>query len=127
MSHDVAEPSFGSDHVASGNPDMVPLLTHYKEMWETSAAPFYTAVFESTGLDVRVRELIAIALLSMKGWEAGLQFHARAALDAGVDPDDIRGAILATIGIDGVATASRGILWFESYLRTWTESNGQDR
>jgi AhpD family alkylhydroperoxidase len=120
MSDDSTEPSFGAEHVASGNPDMADLLTRYQEMWETSAAPFYTAVFESTGLDVRVRELIAIALLAMKGWEAGLQFHARAALEAGVDPDEIRGAILTTIGIDGVATASRGLKWFESYLKTWT-------
>jgi AhpD family alkylhydroperoxidase len=120
MSDDPGEPSFGVDYVASGNPDMAELLTRYGEMWETAAAPFYAAVFESTGLDVRVRELIAIALLSMKGWEAGLQFHARAALEAGVDPDEIRGAILTTIGIDGVATASRGLKWFESYYKTWT-------
>jgi AhpD family alkylhydroperoxidase len=123
MSDEASEPSFGSDYVASGNPDMIHLLARYREMWEKSAAPFYSAVFESTGLDVRVRELIAIALLAMKGWEAGLQFHARAALEAGVDPDEIRGAILTTIGIDGVATASRGLMWFESYLKTWTASN----
>jgi AhpD family alkylhydroperoxidase len=120
MSGDASEPTFGPEYVASGNPDMAELLTRYRDMWESSAAPFYAAVFESTGLDVRVRELITVALLAMKGWEAGLQFHARAALEAGVDPDEIRGAILTTIGIDGVATASRGLLWFESYLRTWT-------
>lgn len=106
---------------ASGNPDMIPLLTHFTEMWAESARPFLASMYENAGLDVRVRELILIALLAMKGWEAGVQYHARYALDAGVDPSDIRGAILLTLPVNGVASASRGLLWVESCLQSPAE------
>lgn len=108
---------FSTDEVAAGNPDMGPLLDHYSKLWEHEAAPFFEAVFEATGLDFRVRELILIALVSMRGWEAGVRFHAKKALDAGVEPDDLRGAILATVGVGGVASAAQGIKWFDDYLK----------
>lgn len=95
---------------------MGPLLSHYSSMWENKAAPFFEGLFEATGLDFRVRELIMIALVSMRGWEAGVQFHAKKALDAGVEPNDLRGAILATVGVGGVASAAQGIKWFDNYL-----------
>jgi AhpD family alkylhydroperoxidase len=108
---------FSTDEVGAGNPDMGPLLSHYPEFWEEEAAPFFEGLFAATGLDFRVRELILIALVSMRGWEAGVRFHAKKALDAGIDPDELRGAALATVGVGGVASAAQGIKWIDSYLQ----------
>ena len=116
MAENQSSELFEVNHIRSGNPDMESLLTHFKNMWEETAVPFWGAMAEAAGLDLRVRELILIALLSMKGWELGVQFHAQNALDAGVDVADIRGAILLTLGVDGTGTAARGLLWLDSYL-----------
>jgi alkylhydroperoxidase/carboxymuconolactone decarboxylase family protein YurZ len=108
---------------ASKNPDMVALVSRFTEMWADKASPFIASMMENAGLDVRVRELLIIALLTMKGWEEGVRFHVGSALDAGVEPADIRGAILLTLTVDGIATASRGMRWFESCLESRDDQN----
>ena len=108
---------FSAEEVGGGNPDMGPLLTHYPKFWEEEAGPFFEAVFAATGLGFRERELILIALVSARGWEAGVRFHAKKSLDAGMTPDELRGAVLATIGVGGVASAAQGIKWIDSYLQ----------
>lgn len=114
---------FSPEEVGRGNPDMGPLLTHYPKFWEDDAGPFFEALFTATGLGFRERELILIALVTMRGWEAGVRFHAKKSLDAGITPDELRGAVLATIGIGGVAAAAQGIKWIDSYLQDREAAN----
>ena len=111
-------PSFLSDAVRTRNPDMAALLTLMGNKYDTTAVPFWDALFETAGFDLATRELIMIATVVMKGWEAGLQFHVSISLnEAGLTPDQIRGAILCTLPVGGVATTAQGLTWFEAYMR----------
>jgi alkylhydroperoxidase/carboxymuconolactone decarboxylase family protein YurZ len=107
---------FNREDVIERNPDFESLYAFCGDMWDRAGAPFLDALFEATGLDFATRELILVALLAFKGYEPGMLFHARAALESGVSEDQIRGAILATLPIGGVSTAARGLSWFDAFV-----------
>jgi alkylhydroperoxidase/carboxymuconolactone decarboxylase family protein YurZ len=112
----VSPSMFDRENVTQLNPDMKSLYAFCGDMWDASGAPFLEALFEATGLDFTTRELILIAALAIKGYEPGMIFHAQVALNSGVPPEKIRGAILATLPIGGVATAARGLSWFDAHV-----------
>jgi alkylhydroperoxidase/carboxymuconolactone decarboxylase family protein YurZ len=107
-----------SDEVRQRNPNMIALLNFFGDTYNTTAVPFWEALFERAGFDFATRELIMMAAVAMRGWRAGLEFHAGLSLDvAGLTPDQIRGAILCTLPVGGLATAAQGLTWFEEYLQ----------
>jgi alkylhydroperoxidase/carboxymuconolactone decarboxylase family protein YurZ len=109
---------FLSDEVRQRNPDMAALLALFGDKYNTTAVPLWDTVFEMAGFDLATRELIMIATVVMKGWRCGLDFHAGLSLDAaGLTPDQIRGAILCTLPVAGVATVAQGLTWFEEYMK----------
>jgi alkylhydroperoxidase/carboxymuconolactone decarboxylase family protein YurZ len=115
---ETAETLFLSDEVRQRNPDMAALLALFGDKYNTTAVPFWDTVFEMAGFDLPTRELIMIATVVMRGWRSGLDFHASLSLDAaGLTPDQIRGAILCTLPVGGVATAAQGLTWFEDYMK----------
>ena len=64
-------------------------------------------MMESAGLDVRVRDLLLIALPHHEGVGGGDGFHVRFALDAGVEPDDT-GSRSPGLGLPSSAWATSG-------------------
>ena len=109
---------FLSDEVRQRNPEMAALIALFGDKYNTTAVPFWDTLFEKAGLDFATRELIMMATVAMRGWRAGLEFHAGLSLDvAGLTPDQIRGAILCTLPAGGLAAAAQGLTWFEEYLQ----------
>ncbi len=50
----------------------------------------YGAVYARPGLDLRVRELVAVALLTVSGHEPQLKYHVRGALNVGASVEEVR-------------------------------------
>jgi AhpD family alkylhydroperoxidase len=93
-----------------------PMLDHLGDYWNERIAPFFAELYAVSGLERKTVELIATALLALRGWETGVRAHARLALDAGATPEEIRGAILVTLGIGGITAAASGLAWAEPVL-----------
>ena len=93
-----------------------PMLDHLGDYWNERVAPFFAEVYAVSGLERKTVELIATALLALRGWETGVRAHARLALDAGATADEIRGAILVTLGIGVITAVASGLAWAEPVL-----------
>ena len=93
-----------------------PLFAHYGDWWNERVSPFFAELYAVTGLERKTVELVATALLALRGWETGVRAHTRLALEAGATPDEIRGAILVTLGIGGITAAASGLAWAEPVL-----------
>jgi AhpD family alkylhydroperoxidase len=93
-----------------------PILAYGDGYWNDRIAPFFAELYAVSGLEPKTVELIATALLALHGWETGVRAHARLALESGASADEIRGAILITLGIGGIATAANGLAWVEPVL-----------
>jgi AhpD family alkylhydroperoxidase len=115
---DPREYDFGADETARELPEMVPLLTHYRDFWEEKTAPYFAELYTTSGLDRTTVELIMVALMALRSWETGVRAHTRLALDAGCSAEEIRGAILITLGVGGINTAARGIAWAEPVIES---------
>lgn len=98
------------------DPVLSPLIDHYGDFWNKRIAPFFAELYATTGLDPKTVELIATALLALRGWETGVRAHAALALRSGATPDEVRGAILVTLGIGGITAAASGLAWAEPIL-----------
>jgi AhpD family alkylhydroperoxidase len=96
--------------------ELAAILEHYPDFWNERIAPFFAELYATTGLDPKTVELIATALLALRGWETGVRAHSTLALRSGATPDEVRGAILVTLGIGGVTAAARGLAWAEPVL-----------
>lgn len=90
------------------------LPAHYKAL--TRRYPDYFQALAHLGetvrdcgpLDSRTCDLIQLAAAAARGSEGSVHSHARRALDAGADPEEIRHALLcvtSTIGFPAVAAA----------------------
>jgi AhpD family alkylhydroperoxidase len=97
-------------------PQLQAILEHYPEFWSERIAPFFAELYATTGLEPKTVELIVTALLAFKGWETGVKAHTTLALMSGATPDEIRGAILVTMALGGVASAASGLAWAEPVL-----------
>jgi 4-carboxymuconolactone decarboxylase len=100
-------------------PQLKALLDHYGEFWETTAGPFFDSLYATGGLEKKTQELVVVALLTLRGWETGVRTHVRLALAAGATPNEIRGAILITLGVGGVTAAASGLAFAEPILVDW--------
>lgn len=97
-------------------PDLKPIMTHYKEFWERDVAPFFAKLYKTGGLDEKTTELIVTSLLALRGWETGVRTHAWQALEAGATPQEVRGAILISMSVGSINTAARGLAWAEPVI-----------
>ena len=105
-------------------PQLETITTHYADFWEKWLTPFFVNLYGSSGLDKKTVELIVTALLALRGWETGVRTHAALALEAGATPEEIRGAILITMGVGGVTSAASGMAWAEPILQAHASANG---
>jgi AhpD family alkylhydroperoxidase len=117
--HDTANPPADDRHPADRVLD--PMLDNYGTFWNERIAPFFAELYAVTGLEPKTVELIATALLALRGWETGVRAHTRLALDSGATPEEIRGAILVTLGVGGITSAASGLAWAEAIFE---EMNG---
>jgi AhpD family alkylhydroperoxidase len=108
-------------------PQLKALFDHYGAFWESTAAPFFDSLYSTAGLDKKTQELVVVALLTLRGWETGVRTHVRLALDAGATAQEIRGAILITLGVGGVTAAASGLAFAEPILVEWTKEAGTPR
>jgi AhpD family alkylhydroperoxidase len=97
-------------------PELAAILEHYEEFWNERIAPFFAELYATSGLEPKTVELIATALLALRGWETGVRAHTSLALRSGATPAEVRGAILVTLGVGGVTSAARGLAWAEPVL-----------
>jgi AhpD family alkylhydroperoxidase len=102
-----------------------PILNHPGGYWNERIAPFFAELYAVTGLEAKTVELIATALLALRGWETGVRAHARLALDSGASPEEIRGAILITLGIGGITAAANGLGWVEPILAAHKQGDAE--
>lgn len=103
-------------------PQLETIMTHYKDFWEQWLTPFFVNLYGSSGLDKKTVELIVTALLALRGWETGVRTHAAYALEAGATPEEVRGAILCTMGVGGVTSAASGMAWAEPIIQEYASS-----
>jgi AhpD family alkylhydroperoxidase len=101
---------------AEPEPQLAAILEHYTDFWNERMAPFFAELYATTGLEPKIVELISTALMALRGWETGVRAHTSLALGAGATPDEIRGAVMITVGIGGVTAAARGLAWAEPLL-----------
>ena len=80
----------------------------------------YGDIYLRPGLSLRDRELAAVATLVALGRSSQLPQHLRAALKAGVTPDELREVILQTAAIAGFPPAMNAISTLKTIL-------GEDR
>ncbi len=105
-------------------PQLEAMIRHFGPFWNEQIAPFFAEVYAETGLDRKTVELIGCALLAARGWDTGVRAHAALALEAGATPNEVRGAILMTIGVGGITAAATGLAWAESVLSEAEDSTG---
>src|SRR4051812_14833791 len=99
-----------------GEPELQALIRNYPELWHERILPFYREVYDASGLDERTLELILVAILALRGWRTGMRVHAKQALDAGATPDEVRGAVLAVLGVGGIHRVAVGMDVVEEVL-----------
>jgi AhpD family alkylhydroperoxidase len=106
------------DEVGEVEPEaqLAAILEHYPDFWNERIAPFFAELYATSGLEAKTVELIATALLALRGWETGVRAHATLALKSGATPDEVRGAILVTLGVGGITAAASGLAWAEPVL-----------
>lgn len=97
-------------------PELAAILGRYPEFWNERIAPFFAELYATTGLEPKTVELISAALMALRGWETGVRAHTTLALNAGATPEEVRGAILITLGTGGITAAARGLAWAEPLL-----------
>jgi 4-carboxymuconolactone decarboxylase len=97
-------------------PELAAIQGHYPDLWNERIAPFFAELYATTGLEPKTVELISAALMALRGWETGVRAHTTLALNAGATPEEVRGAILITLGTGGVTAAARGLAWAEPLL-----------
>jgi 4-carboxymuconolactone decarboxylase len=105
-----------------GEPELDGLIQRYPELWHERILPFYREVYEASGLDERTLELILVAVLALRGWQTGIRVHAKQALDAGATPDEVRGAVLAVLGVGGIHRVAVGMDVLEAVLKHGDDS-----
>ena len=76
----------------------------------------YGDIYTRPGLSVRDREFAAVVSLVSLGRSSQLPQHLRAALDAGVTPDELREAILETATIAGFPPAMNAFSTLKNIL-----------
>ena len=76
----------------------------------------YGDIYLRTGLSLRDRELAAVATLVALGRSSQIPQHLRAALKAGVTPDELREVILQTAAIAGFPPAMNAISTLKTIL-----------
>jgi 4-carboxymuconolactone decarboxylase len=76
----------------------------------------YGDIYLRPGLSVRDRELAAVATLVALGRSSQIPQHLRAALKAGVTPDELREVILQTAAIAGFPPAMNAISTLKTIL-----------
>jgi len=76
----------------------------------------YGDIYLRPGLSLRDRELAAVATLVALGRSSQLPQHLRAALKAGVTPDELREVILQTAAIAGFPPAMNAISTLKTIL-----------
>ncbi len=74
----------------------------------------YENVFARPGLDLKTRELLAIALLMSIGSETELKTHMHGALNCGADPQEIKETILQAAMYLGFPKAVAAMKVFQS-------------
>src|SRR4051812_43857490 len=67
-------------------PELAAILEHYEEFWNERIAPFFAELYATSGLEPKTVELIATALLALRGWETGVRAHTSLALRSGATP-----------------------------------------
>jgi alkylhydroperoxidase/carboxymuconolactone decarboxylase family protein YurZ len=107
---------FGHTDVVARNPEMAAVVAFLGSTWNARATPFLNTLFEVSGLDPQTRALILTALQAINGWEAGVRYNASRAIDAGLTPDQVRGAIVCTYPIGGIGALAQGLTWVDRYL-----------
>jgi 4-carboxymuconolactone decarboxylase len=81
----------------------------------------YGDIYLRPGLSLRDRELAAVATLVALGRSSQIPQHLRAALKAGVTPDELREVIMQTAAIAGLPPAMNAMSTLKSVL---AESDG---
>ena len=76
----------------------------------------YGDIYLRPGLSLRDRELAAVATLVALGRSSQIPQHLRAALKAGVTPDELREVIVQTAAIGGFPTAMNAMSTLKSVL-----------
>jgi 4-carboxymuconolactone decarboxylase len=76
----------------------------------------YGDIYLRPGLSLRDRELAAVATLVALGRSSQIPQHLRAALKAGVTPDELREVIMQTAAIAGFPTAMNAMSTLKSVL-----------
>ena len=76
----------------------------------------YGDIYLRPGLSLRDRELAAVATLVALGRSSQIPQHLRAALKAGVTPDELREVIMQTAAIAGFPTAMNATSTLKSVL-----------
>jgi alkylhydroperoxidase/carboxymuconolactone decarboxylase family protein YurZ len=97
-------------------PGLDSILSHYGDFIDNSVEPYIAELYRVSTLDEKTKELVVTALLALRGWRTGVRVHARHAVDAGATPDEVRGAILITMGIGGMAAAAEALTWADEVL-----------
>lgn len=95
----------GNRHVDEASERTTPFTAAFEE-YITRAA--WGQVWARPGLDRRTRRLVTIALLTAIGAEPELALHIRAALDDGIEAEQIAEVLLHTGVYAGVPRANRG-------------------
>jgi 4-carboxymuconolactone decarboxylase len=97
-------------------PELEAIVENYTEYWNEQVLPFFTSIYEQSGLDMKTVELIVTALCALRGWETGVRVHAQQALEQGATPQDVRGAILICMSVGGIHRAAQGLHYAEPIL-----------
>lgn len=91
------------------------LAEDYPEVWEAYAA-LGRSCADAGPLDDRERRLVKLALAVGLGSEGATHSHARRALDAGLDPEDLRHVALLAVPTLGFPRAIAALTWIDDVL-----------
>jgi 4-carboxymuconolactone decarboxylase len=97
-------------------PGLDAILSRYGEFIEDSVEPYIAELYRVSTLDEKTKELVVTALLALRGWKTGVRVHAHHAIEAGATAEEVRGAILITMGIGGMAAAAEALTWADEVL-----------
>ncbi|MCK8516408.1 carboxymuconolactone decarboxylase family protein [Methylonatrum kenyense] len=98
------------------------LAEDYPEVWEAYAA-LGESCADAGPLDERERRLVKLALAVALGSEGATHSHARQALEAGLDPEDIRHVALLAVTTLGFPRAVAALTWIDDVLDGDEESD----
>ncbi len=91
------------------------LAEDYPDVWDAYAA-LGQACSEAGPLDDRELRLVKLALAVAMGSEGATHSHARRALAAGLDPEDLRHVALLAVPSLGFSRAVAALTWIDDVL-----------